>query len=458
MSDALHSELARLTELAVRACATSPACRDYTRAEIETVLAELLAGYPVYRTYLGGDEPAHAADRARIAEAAQAARLARPELDGDLISFLEAALAFELATAEATELARAAQQVSGPIVAKGDEDTLMYRQTRLLSRCEVGAHLPTFAAGPDEVHARLAAGRPGALLATSTHDSKRGEDVRARIAVLSELPDAWTAQVSRWRQRTDRYWGQTPPDRVFEYAMWQTLVGAWPLPLERAQPFAEKATREARLRTSWRRQDAGYEAARNAWLSGVYGDRDVLAEVGTFVAELAAHGERNALAQLLIKLVAPGVPDLYQGSELRDDALVDPDNRRPIDLGARAAQLRALRDRRPGQLADLGERKLWTIRRVLALRQQDPARFAAPYRALAASGTHAHRVFAFARGEDLVAVVPRLGVRADGWRDTTLALGPGTWRDVLSDEEVTGAPPMSVIWRVLPIALFSRVR
>ncbi|MEO7730202.1 MAG: malto-oligosyltrehalose synthase, partial [Kofleriaceae bacterium] len=347
MSDALHSELARLTELAVRTCATSPACRDYTRAEIETVLAELLAGYPVYRTYLGGDEPAHAADRARIAQATQAARLARPELDGDLISFLEAALAFELPTAEATELARTAQQVSGPIVAKGDEDTVMYRQTRLLSRCEVGAHLATFAVAPGEAHAWLAAGRPGALLASSTHDSKRGEDVRARIAVLSELPDAWTAQVWRWRRRADRYWGETAPDRVFEYAMWQTMVGAWPLALERAQPFAEKATREARLRTSWRRQDPGYEAARNAWLAGVYGDRDVLAELAAFVAELAAHGDRNALAQLLIKLVAPGVPDLYQGSELRDDALVDPDNRRPIDLDARAAQLRALADRRP---------------------------------------------------------------------------------------------------------------
>jgi (1->4)-alpha-D-glucan 1-alpha-D-glucosylmutase len=457
MTDALHSELARLTELAVRVCATSPACRDYTRTEIETVLAELLAGYPVYRTYLGGDDPAHAADRARIAQAAQAARLARPDLDDDLVSFLETALAFELPTAEAAELARAAQQVSGPIVAKGDEDTLMYRQIRLLSRCEVGAQLATFAVAPGDAHARFAAGRPGALLATSTHDGKRGEDVRARISVLSELPDAWAAQVWRWRARADRYWGETPPDRVFEYAMWQTMVGAWPLALERAQRFAEKATREARLRTSWRRQDAGYEAARSAWLAGIYGDRAVLAELEAFVETIAPHGDRNALAQLLIKLVAPGVPDLYQGSELRDDALVDPDNRRPIDLDARAAQLRALADRRPAQLADLSERKLWTIRRVLALRRREPARFAAPYRALAAAGTHAARVFAFGRGDDLVAVVPRLGVRAEAWRDTTLALGPGPWRDVLSDEEVAGGvQPVAVLWRVLPIALLSR--
>src|SRR5262245_29439844 len=247
MSDALHSELARLTELAVRACATSPACRDYTRAEIEAALAELLAGYPTYRTYLGG-EPAERAvapvelpDRARIAEAADAALRARPDLDGDLVCFLEAALAFELPTAEAAELARAAQQVSGPVVAKGDEDTLLYRQVRLLARCEVGADLATFAIDAGDAHPRLAAGRPRSLLATSTHDSKRGEDVRARLAVLSELPDAWAAAARRWRERAEPGWGEAAPDRIFEYAMWQTLVGAWPLPEDRAQQFAEKA-------------------------------------------------------------------------------------------------------------------------------------------------------------------------------------------------------------------------
>src|SRR5262249_45546245 len=150
MSDALHSELARLTELAVRACGASPACRDYTRGEIEAVLAELLAGYPTYRTYLGG-ERADDADRARIATAAAAA--ARPDLDRDLVGFLEAALAFELPTADALELAHAAQQVSGPIVAKGDEDTLLYRQVRLLARCEVGSDPARFAISPEDAHA-----------------------------------------------------------------------------------------------------------------------------------------------------------------------------------------------------------------------------------------------------------------------------------------------------------------
>lgn len=488
MSDALHSELARLTELAARACGASPVCRDYTRAEIETALAELLAGYPTYRTYLGGEPPGQAgrsdqagrseqaghsdqaghldqsdqadpADRARIASAALAALAARPELDRDLVGFLEAALAFDLPSAESLELARAAQQVSGPIVAKGDEDTLLYRQVRLLSRCEVGAELATFAIEPGDAHARFAAGRPRSLLATATHDGKRGEDVRARIAVLSELPAAWQEAAWRWRARADVAWGTAAPDRVFEYTMWQTLVGAWPLALPRAQLFAEKATREARLRTSWRRPDAEYEAARTRWLAAVYADRELIADLAAFAAQLQPHGDRNSLAQLLVKLTAPGVPDLYQGSELRDDALVDPDNRRPVDLEARSRLLHEITDARADQIgSDLGAAKLWTIRRVLGLRRRSPDLMAAPYRALAAAGPHAHRVFAFARGEDLVAVVPRLGVHAEAWRDTTLTLGPGRWRDVLSDRDVVGGVhPVAALWRDFSIALYLRV-
>jgi (1->4)-alpha-D-glucan 1-alpha-D-glucosylmutase len=458
MTDALHSELARLTELAVRACGASPAYRDYTRAEIETALAELLAGYPTYRTYLGG-EHARPADRERIARAAAAALRARPELDPDLVGFLEAALAFELPTAESIELARATQQVSGPIVAKGDEDTLLYRQVRLLSRCEVGADLATFAIEPREAHARLAAGSPRSLLATSTHDSKRGEDVRARIAVLSEMPELWAAAVARWRARAEAGWGDVAPDRVFEYMMWQTMVGAWPLSLARAQQFAEKATREARLRTSWRRPDPGYEAARARWLAAVYADRELVADLAAFVVPLRAQGDRNSLAQLLIKLTASGVPDFYQGSELCNDTLVDPDNRRPVDLDQASRLLHQLTDAKAEQVGhDLGLAKLWTIRRVLALRRREPDKLAAPYQALAAAGPHAHRVFAFARGESLVAVVPRLGMRAEGWRDTTLTLGAGTWREVLSDREVVGGTqPVASLWCVLPIALLWRV-
>lgn len=457
MSDALHSELARLTELAVRACRASPACRDYTPAEIQVTLAELLAGYRTYRTYLD-DAPPSPEDRARLAAAAEDARRARPELDPDLLSFLEAALAFELPSGEALELARAAQQVSGPIVAKGDEDTLLYRQVRLVARCEVGADLTTFAVEPAAVHARLAQQPPGTLLASSTHDTKRGEDVRARIAVLSEFPSAWERAVTCWRARAEGGWGEIAPDRELEYLMWQTLVGAWPLSLARAQQFAEKATREARRRTSWRHPDQAYEAARTRWLERVYADAGLIEDIAQLAARLAPHGDRNSLAMLLVKLTAPGVPDFYHGSELRADSLVDPDNRRPVDLARRWRMLRELADASARHVSgDLDRAKLLTIRRVLALRGRAPALFAPAYRALAATGAHAPRVFAFARGDDLIAVVPRLGAHADGWRGTTLELPGGPWREVLSDRPLAGGViPIAELWRELPIALLAR--
>jgi (1->4)-alpha-D-glucan 1-alpha-D-glucosylmutase len=458
MSDALHSELAHLCELAVRACAATPAYRDYTRVEIETALAEILAGYPVYRTYLT-EHLRLDIDRARIAAAVAAARDARPELDADLLAFLEAALAFELASPETIELAYRTQQVSGAITAKGDEDTVLYRQVRLLARCEVGCELRRFACTPDSVHAALAVTSPLSLLATSTHDSKRSEDVRARIAVLSEIPEVWSDAVRRWHARAQRYW-RVEPDRVLEYLMWQTLVGAWPLTLERARAYAHKAAREGRLRTSWRRPDAAYEAALDAWLDAIYGDRDVIDEAAKLAASITPAGDRNSLAQLLIKLCAPGVPDLYQGAELRDDSLVDPDNRRPVDLVARRERLRRIQDASAAEIAsaDLGTRKLWTIRRALGLRRHEPDRFAGEYHPLDASGPHAHRVFAFARGDALVAIASRLSVRADGLADTTLPLPADHWRDVLSDRVYSGRTQLAgKLLGAFPIALLIRV-
>jgi (1->4)-alpha-D-glucan 1-alpha-D-glucosylmutase len=461
MTDALHAELARLTQLAMRACATSPTCRDYTRAEIAAALAEILAGYETYRTYLG--EPAHGPeDRPRIARACQAALAARPELDRDLVAFLEAALAFALTSPESLELARVAQQTSGPIVAKGDEDTLLYRQVRLLSRCEVGCDPRTFAGDPAALHAELASGRPRSLLATATHDTKRGEDVRARIAAISEVPAEWAVAVARWRSRTT--WGDVAPDRTLEYALWQTLVGAWPLERERAQQWAEKASREARLRTSWRRPDAAYDAARVRWIDAIYDDRELVADVALFAERLRPHGDRNALAQTLIKLTAPGVPDIYRGSEGWDGSLVDPDNRRPVDLAAFHAALRALEGARAEDVrGDLARAKPWLIRRVLHLRRREPARWTGPYRALAAAGPHAHRVFAFARsfpagadGDALVTAVPRLAAAADGWRGTTLALPPGRWRNLLDDTTHTGTVTVADLWRAFPVALLVR--
>jgi (1->4)-alpha-D-glucan 1-alpha-D-glucosylmutase len=543
----LHSEMSRLVELASRACASSPATRDYTRAEIERALVEIVAGYPVYRTYIGEREqpggpavtppividvaalaarsptdhamalattdlhiiataasgaehglavlqaggqmtarhlvpalglrpasppPALAEgsqrlvlphsqvdlDRERIAQAARAAVDAGA--DPDLVGFLELALAGELAHPDARALAHAAQQVTGAIVAKGDEDTASYRLVRLASRCEVGAELATFARTPNDIHRVLAGGGARALLATATHDTKRGEDVRARLAVLSETADEWAVFVERWRERSERHWGDVPPDRTFEYLMWQTFIGAWPLEADRAVQYAQKAVREAKLRTTWTAPDAHYEQAMERWVRGVLGDSELCGELATYVARLAPRARANSLAQLLVKLCAPGVPDVYQGCELAELSLVDPDNRRPVDYEVRRAALHTVRDGEIGD--DLGYGKLWTIYRTLTLRRDRPALFEGPYTPLAARGPNAERVFGFSRGADLIVVVPRAGAIDP---ETVLELPAGSWCNVLTDERVrdavpddrfTGAVMVATLWAKFPIALLVR--
>lgn len=482
-SDALHSEIARLTGIAAKICAQTAVTRDFTKPEIEAALIEIVAGYPVYRTYVGTTlvqaAPAPApvvdergttglhivqetvlttsgpqttltgiavpvveevprasgsgpivvdVDRERIAAACRAA-----SGDPDLIAFLELALAGEIANAR--DLARAAQQVTGAVVAKGDEDTAGYRLVRLASRCEVGTDPGVFAVAPEQAHTRLAATPIRSLLATSTHDTKRGEDLRARLAVISERPVEWRALVERLD--ADRYWGTVTPDRTFEYLFWQTCIGAWPLSAERAHQFATKAVREARLRTSWRGPDETFEAAMHAWIDAVLVDPQITAEIGDFVARLEPRATANSLAQLLVKLTAPGVPDFYQGSELANHSLVDPDNRAPVDYTRDADAL--------------GAAKLHCVRRVLALRRDRPALFDAAYTALTAHGPQSERVFAYMRGKDLLVAVPRLGeVNAE----TLFRIPAGTWRDILTDTmHSDGTIAAAALFATFPVAL-----
>ncbi|MFT3698066.1 MAG: alpha-amylase family glycosyl hydrolase [Kofleriaceae bacterium] len=481
--EALHSEIARLVSIATHVCAQTAVTRDFTRPEIEAALIEIVAGYPVYRTYVGttllesAPKPApevdeHATtglhivqavelttngpqttltgiavpvasdqprangsgpividpDRDRIATACRAA-----SGDPDLIAFLELALAGEVANAR--ELARVAQQVTGAIVAKGDEDTASYRLVRLAARCEVGADPSVLAIDAATAHARLAAGAPKSLLATSTHDTKRGEDQRARLAVISERAVEWRSFVERLD--ADRYWGGIAPDRTFEYLFWQTAVGTWPLTPERAHAYATKATREARLRTSWLAPDETYEAAMHAWIDAVLVDPVITGEISEFVDAIAPRAQANSLAQLLLKLTTPGIPDFYQGSELTNYALVDPDNRTPVDY-SRAAD-------------SLGAAKLHVVQRVLALRRDRPALFEATYSALTAHGPGSERVFAFMRGKDLLVAVPRLG---DVNPETLFRVPTGTWRDALTDTTHSdGTIAAAALFATFPVAL-----
>ncbi len=344
--------------------------------------------------------------------------------------------------------ARRFQQLSAPVAAKAVEDTAFYRYGRLLSRNDVGFDAARLGIGAAEFHRRAHARGtqyPGALLATATHDHKRGEDVRARLAVLSECPEEWAAILRRWiaRHRSD---APSPGDAIM---LLQMIVGAWPTTLaatdragrrahaERLAAWQEKALREAKLRTSWTAPNEKYEAAAHGFLMALLDDDGFTAEAVAFIDRIAPAGAVNGLAQAVLKLTVPGVPDFYQGTEFWDQSLVDPDNRRPVDFAARMASLEE--DEGPSVLARSwrdGRVKQAVIARVLALRQRQAALFAqGEYVPLPAEGQEAARVIAFVRwhedGAMLVAVThlpAGLGVREDlsiprqAWAGTRLIL------------------------------------
>ncbi len=477
LSDALGSDLNRLTHLFVEICEANPRYRDFTRHDLHGALREVAAHLPVYRTYVrpGSDavaEPPSVTpeDRAAVGAAIEASVRARPDLDTDLLGFLRSLLLLEVAGERRIELAQRFQQLTPAAMAKGVEDTAFYRYLRFVARNEVGSRPDRMAVGPDAVHAAFAADAvdwPGGLLATSTHDTKRSGDVRARLALLSEIPSAWGRAVSRLAASAAPHRTRAGlPDRRDEYLFYQTLVGAWPIDAERAVAYARKAAREAKLRTSWTAPEEAYENALERFVRGTLADPSFVGELEAFIAPLVEPGRVAALAQTLLKLTAPGVPDIYQGTELWDLSLVDPDNRRAVDYDRRGTLLRGLEAAAPEEIlagSDAGLPKLWLIRRALDLRRRRPQAFGtgASYEPLPALGARAAHLFAYARGGAVIAVVPRLTLRlarTGGWSSTTLPLPAGAWRNVLDgatyvDEAQVGAPTLLARF---PVALLER--
>jgi (1->4)-alpha-D-glucan 1-alpha-D-glucosylmutase len=282
------------------------------------------------------------------------------------------------------------------------------------------------------------------MLATSTHDTKRSEDLRARMSLLAEIPEQWIAAVRGWSEMNRPFWRGGLSDRNAEYLFYQTLVGAWPIERDRIVEYMRKAAREAKLRTSWTTPNDEYERSLTGFIEDALDNPEFVNELTTFVKPLIWPGRVNALAQTLIKLTAPGVPDFYQGSELWSITLVDPDNRRAIDYTQRRrllAELRALTIEQIVARADEGLPKLWLIRQALDLRRERPELFGrdGSYRPLQVHGVRAEHVIAFSRGAGAIAVAPRLPIGLDGnWGDTIIKLLPGRWNDVLTGETFDG--------------------
>jgi (1->4)-alpha-D-glucan 1-alpha-D-glucosylmutase len=532
LASSLYAEVARLTELLFDICREDIALRDHTRRQLQEALIELLVAFDRYRAYVVIGEPAPA-EAVEVVEAA-AARAAEhlPDESADAL-----ALVVDLALGRPTgrgprgqadrrwrdEFAVRFQQTCGPVMAKGVEDTAFYRWYRFVAANEVGGDPSRIGVAPDDFHAfatRVLRSRPTGMTTLSTHDTKRSEDVRARLAAACELTDEWAEAARAWMDGAARHRsGEALPDTSTVYLVWQTLVGTWrdgPIAADRLRTYLAKATREAKTRTSWTSPDPAYDEAVAAFAGAVVADQDLMDGVGRFSGLIAEPARVAVLGQKLVQLAMPGVPDVYQGCELVDLSLVDPDNRRDVDFAARRSRLAWLdAGNRP---TDLDDEKLLVTSRMLRLRREHPDWFVGPSAGYAPIATSTGNAVAFARGrlraataasgpgaEDspgpglltgpvplvggrsgaeaagdgpagdgggaggeaggeagaqVVAVATRLPValtRRGGWGEHTLTLPEGRWRDVFTGATVDGGSALlAAVLTDLPVALLLR--
>jgi (1->4)-alpha-D-glucan 1-alpha-D-glucosylmutase len=467
---------------------------DLSRAAIRRALVELLVHFPIYRSY-GTAMERPASDRPFLRRAFAGAQETAPSSDHDALDRLQGWLTEivsepELIAPQDIAVTRF-QQLSAPIAAKAVEDTAAYRYGRLLSRNDVGFDIARLGIDTAQFHARSARrhrDHPNSMLATATHDHKRGEDVRARLAVISEVPDEWARVLPDWIARIAPFCrhidAATMPSAADIAMLLQMIVGAWPLDLsinddegraafaQRLAGWQQKALREAKLVTDWTSPNEAYESAARELLIALVERRelpDLLDDIAAFIQRISPAGAVNGLAQVLLKLTAPGVPDLYQGTDYWDFSLVDPDNRRPVDFAARSASLgstemdAALADWRDGRI------KQALIARTLAFRHAHPRLFAeGSYAPIAVTGALADHLVAFARRHDsdiAITAVPRfphallseygrITFGPSVWKDTVLSIeaaSPVVWRNIFDDQAIRSANG-----KIAAISIFDR--
>jgi (1->4)-alpha-D-glucan 1-alpha-D-glucosylmutase len=479
----LASELHVLAYQLERIALRDRRSRDFTHNTLRNALREVIAAFPVYRSYITANH-ASEQDRILVDRAVLAAMRRNPVMGRQIFQFLRNVLLDRAPAPEdlpkhepaVADFAGKFQQVTAPVMAKGVEDTAFYVFNRLVSLNEVGGEPSRFGLSPDSLHrwsADRAARIPFALTALSTHDTKRSEDVRARIDVLSEVPELWFQAVERWSALNARYRAkiedQGAPDRNEEYFFYQNLLGAWPLEemdgdafsefSDRIRAFMAKAIHEAKVNSSWQNPDPEYDEAIDRFVQGVLdraGNREFFGDFLPFQRFVSHHGMINSLAQTLLKIALPGVPDTYQGTELWNFSLVDPDNRRPVDYARRSELLEELITRLGDQadgparlVRDLvaspsdGQIKLYTTWRGLACRRKFPGLFSSgDYRPLFVRGRHEASLFGFIRTSGprtAIVAVPRLTARLIS--PDRLPLGLDVWED--TEVELPGVAPGS---------------
>ena len=460
------SELSHLADL-LEESRRHPGPAVLGREDARRALAELIACFPVYRTYIRPDTGSVGArDQAVVGEALTTAMHRQPDIDPNAWRLIEDLLLLKHTGRMESDFVLRFQQLTGPVMAKGAEDTSFYCFNRLVSLNEVGGNPGEFGTAPDAFHAfclRIQSEWPLTMLASATHDTKRGEDTRLRIGLLSQVPQRWVAAVRRWSRMNARFRRDGFPDANTEYFFYQTLAGAWPIGCDRLVSAMRKAAKEAKVHTSWTDPDPVFEEALRAFVVEVLGHADFTTDLAAFLEPLAWPAMVASLSQTLIKCTAPGVPDIYQGTELWDLNLMDPDNRRPVDFELRRRLLAEIGSLPVSEILDRhaeGLPKLFLLQRVLSARRRFAEAFGrkGDYRPLAGEGERSGHLVAYMRGGQAVTLAPRRVVDLNGdWRNTVVELPAGTWKHVFSGERFSGGTQeLSRMFAQFPVALLVR--
>jgi (1->4)-alpha-D-glucan 1-alpha-D-glucosylmutase len=465
---ALGSDVNRLTSLFVEICENNRDRRDYTREEIRRALREVAACFSVYRSYVVPErDQIVSEDRAQIDQAVLQAKKRTNDPDPGILDFIGDVLALRSRGGLQTEFLMRFQQFTSPVMAKGVEDTAFYCYNRMIGLNEVGGAPDRNGLTVTEFHdycGKMQATHPQTMTTLSTHDTKRADDVRARLAAITEIPGRWKAMVSRWSRANTPFRTGKYPDRNTEYFLYQTMVGAWPISNDRLIAYMEKATREAKQQTSWTQPNKEFEEALKTFIERIMESQAFVSELERFVGRVLEPGRMNSLTQVLLKLTAPGVPDTYQGSELWDLSLVDPDNRRPVDYDLRRGMLSELQggmgvDEIMRRM-DNGMPKLHVVHKALQLRREHPEWFGAEaaYKPIAAEGSKSDHLIAYLRGDSVAAFAPRWPLKLGGnWAATSFELPQGQWNNILTGEAVTGGRQrVGSLLRRFPVALLTR--
>jgi (1->4)-alpha-D-glucan 1-alpha-D-glucosylmutase len=470
----LGSDINRLTELTISICEKHRRYRDYSRGELKDAIIEIIVTFSVYRTYIRGDEGKEEdaisrEDKRHVTEAVEAAKNNRKDIDPELFDFFKAILLLQVRGDQEKEFLLRLQQITGPAMAKGAEDTAFYIYNRFTPLNEVGGNPERFGISPEVFHDEmryLQKEFPSTMLSTSTHDTKRSEDVRARLYCISEIPDKWREYIINISSIAEKYKKHGMPERNTEYLFYQTLVGAWPISRERVQEYMIKSVKEAKVYSSWVNPDNEYEEALLNFIRAIYKDEEICRQIEKLTGLISPPGLINSLGQTLLKLTCPGVPDIYQGMEIHAFTLVDPDNRRLVDFEKREKLLEKIESCvNPEEILENhmeGLPKLYLIKKVLDYRRKNHSLFGpdSAYKPLTIAGKNQNGTVSFLRRKGkrmCVTAIPRFNLQNNiGEDDSYIELPGKKWFNVFTEEIIGGGKvSLTHLYKQFPVAFLS---